>query len=60
MLLQGLAQCYIPDFSMHRVSCIESHVAYCKKTVNFGCVIGDDSVIIAVPLSSGAFHSDSC
>ena len=40
------------------LTCIESRVAYCKKTVDFGRVIGDDSVIIAVPLSSSAFHSD--
>lgn len=38
------------------LTCIKCRVAYCKKTVNFGRVIGNDSVIIAVPLSSGAFH----
>ena len=49
-----------PDMYFLPLTCIKSRVAYCKKTVNFGRVIGNDSVIIAVPISSGAFHSDSC
>lgn len=49
-----------PDIYFLPLTCIKSRVAYCKKTVNFGRVVGDDSVIIAVPLSSGAYHSDSC
>ena len=34
------------------LTCIKSRVAYCKISVNFGRVVGIDSVIIAVPLSS--------
>ena len=49
---------FTTDIYFLPLTCIESRVAYRKKTVDFGLVIGDDSVIIAVPLSSSAFHSD--
>ena len=45
-----------PDMHFLPLTCIKSRVAYCKKTVDFGRVIGNDSVILAVPLSFGAFH----
>ena len=38
------------------LTCIKSRVAYCKTSVNFGRVVGTDSVIIAVPLSSCSFN----
>ena len=38
------------------LACIKSRVAYCKTSVNFGRVVGTDSVIIAVPLSSCSFN----
>ena len=43
-----------PDIFFLPLSCIRSRVAYCKKEVHFGHVIGNDSVIIAVPLVSGS------
>ena len=59
-IINGWSAVTAPDLYFLPLTCIKSRVAYCKKTVNFGRVIGNDSVIIAVPLSSGVFHSDSC